>query len=60
MNVVYYGDIPVGGICCRFESLASTSKEKPPTLVILTLGYVHPSSCLPRGQCLTERFSPQL
>ena len=37
---MYYADIPVGSICCRFDNLSSTSAEKPPTLVILTLAYV--------------------
>ncbi|CAD6569198.1 MAG: hypothetical protein TREMPRED_005093, partial [Tremellales sp. Tagirdzhanova-0007] len=36
-KLVYYGDIPVGAICCRIENLSSLNKEKPPTLVILTL-----------------------
>jgi len=39
-GLVYYGDIPVGAICCRFENLSSSSKERPPTLVILTLACV--------------------
>ena len=39
-HIVYYADIPVGAICCRFENLASTSNEKPPTLAVLTLAYV--------------------
>lgn len=33
---VYYADIPVGAICCKYENLSKGSKE-PPTLVILTL-----------------------
>jgi len=38
--IVYYADIPVGAICCRFDNLTSQSKEKPPTVVILTLSLV--------------------
>lgn len=34
-TVVYYGDIPVGAITCRFEAVASVQ-----TLTILTLAYV--------------------
>lgn len=33
---VYYADIPVGAICCKYENLSKGSKE-PPTLAILTL-----------------------
>jgi len=41
-KLIYYTDIPVGAICCRFDNLASTSKEKPATLVILTLTVLAP------------------
>lgn len=34
---VYYGDIPVGAVCCRIEQIQSK-----PTLTILTLAYVVP------------------
>lgn len=36
---VYYADIPVGAICCKYKNLSKGSKE-PPTLVILTLASV--------------------
>ncbi|ORY31669.1 hypothetical protein BCR39DRAFT_493734 [Naematelia encephala] len=41
-KLLYYGDIPVGAICCRFENLGSTSAAKQPTLVILTLAILAP------------------
>ena len=38
-KLIYYGDIPVGACCCRFDHLGSGSgsASTPPTLVILTL-----------------------
>lgn len=33
---VYYADIPVGAICCKYENLSKGSKESP-TLAVLTL-----------------------
>lgn len=38
--LVYYLDIPVGAVCCRIDNPTSTNKDKPPTLVILTLSCV--------------------
>ncbi|KAI9633739.1 acetyltransferase [Dioszegia hungarica] len=51
-KLIYYADIPVGAICCRFESLTSTAKEKPPTLVILTLSVLAPYRSLSLGTAL--------
>lgn len=39
-TTVYYGDVPVGAICGRFDNMSSASHDKPATLVILTLASV--------------------
>ncbi|RSH91412.1 hypothetical protein EHS25_009711 [Saitozyma podzolica] len=51
-KLIYYADIPVGACCCRFENLASSSKEKPPTLVILTLAVLAPYRSQGLGRAL--------
>ncbi|ORX39413.1 hypothetical protein BD324DRAFT_649488 [Kockovaella imperatae] len=51
-KIVYYADIPVGAICCRFDNQASTSKEKPPTLIILTLAVLAPYRSQSLGSAL--------
>ncbi|WWC91883.1 uncharacterized protein L201_006832 [Kwoniella dendrophila CBS 6074] len=50
-KLIYYADIPVGAICCKFENLAKGSKE-PPTLVILTLAILAPYRSLNLGTSL--------
>ncbi|WWC64772.1 uncharacterized protein I303_107384 [Kwoniella dejecticola CBS 10117] len=50
-KLIYYADIPVGAICCRFDNLAKGSKE-PPTLVILTLAILAPYRSLNLGTSL--------
>ncbi|OCF34217.1 acetyltransferase [Kwoniella heveanensis BCC8398] len=50
-KLIYYADIPVGAICCRFENLAKSSKE-PATLVILTLAILAPYRSLNLGTSL--------
>ncbi|EIW72186.1 acetyltransferase [Tremella mesenterica] len=51
-KLIYYGDIPVGACCCRFDNLNSTNGEKPPTLVILTLAVLAPYRSLGLGRAL--------
>ncbi|WVO18480.1 hypothetical protein L204_106197 [Cryptococcus depauperatus] len=50
-KLIYYADIPVGAICCKFDNLAKGSKE-PPTLVILTLAILAPYRSLSLGTSL--------
>ncbi|WWC72180.1 uncharacterized protein I206_106140 [Kwoniella pini CBS 10737] len=50
-KLIYYADIPVGAICCKFDNLAKGSKE-PPTLVILTLAILAPYRSLNLGTSL--------
>ncbi|WVR09577.1 hypothetical protein IAU60_006647 [Kwoniella sp. DSM 27419] len=50
-KLIYYADIPVGAICCRFDNLAKGSKE-PPTLVVLTLAILAPYRSLNLGTSL--------
>ncbi|OWZ76694.1 acetyltransferase [Cryptococcus neoformans Bt85] len=50
-KLIYYADIPVGAICCKYENLSKGSKE-PPTLVILTLAILAPYRSLSLGASL--------
>ncbi|KAK8853361.1 hypothetical protein IAR55_004065 [Kwoniella newhampshirensis] len=50
-KLIYYADIPVGAICCRFENLSKGAKD-PPTLVILTLAILAPYRSLSLGSSL--------
>jgi ribosomal protein S18 acetylase RimI-like enzyme len=52
ISLVYYGDIPVGAICCKVDNPSSTSKDKPPTLVVLTLAILAPYRNLSLGKAL--------
>ncbi|KAK4683906.1 hypothetical protein P7C73_g6306, partial [Tremellales sp. Uapishka_1] len=53
-KLVYYGDIPVGVCCSRFENLASKDAAKPATLVILTLAILAPYRSLSLGTALVK------
>ncbi|WVW86340.1 hypothetical protein I302_108384 [Kwoniella bestiolae CBS 10118] len=50
-KLIYYADIPVGAICCKFDNLSKGSKQ-PPTLVILTLAILAPYRSLNLGTSL--------